>query len=83
MWYYCSEFVCPTWQYSDDKEDCFYEELEHVFNQFPTHHMKIVLGYFSENVQNADIWNARNKNYQQDKTVRHWQSHGVQRHEEN
>lgn len=37
------------------KEDSFYEELEHVFNQFPTHHMKIVLGYFGENVQNADI----------------------------
>jgi hypothetical protein len=24
-------------------KDSFYEELEHVFNQFPKHHMKILL----------------------------------------
>jgi hypothetical protein len=30
---------------SDDKKDSFYEELQHVFEQFPTYHVKILLGF--------------------------------------
>ena len=32
---------------SDDSKDYFYEELEHVFYQFPKYHMKIPLGDFN------------------------------------
>jgi hypothetical protein len=31
---------------SDDVKDSFYEELGHVFDQFPRHDMKILLGDF-------------------------------------
>jgi len=31
-------------------EDSFYEALEHIFNEFPKYHMKILLGNFSVKV---------------------------------
>jgi exonuclease III len=31
----------------DDIKDSFYEELEEVFDQFPRHHMKILMGDFN------------------------------------
>jgi len=31
-------------------KDSFYEELEQVFNQFPKHHMTILLGDFNAKV---------------------------------
>jgi hypothetical protein len=31
----------------DDIEDKFYEELENVFDKFPKHYMKILLGDFN------------------------------------
>jgi hypothetical protein len=34
----------PTENKHDDTKDSFYEELKHVFNQFPKYHMEIVLG---------------------------------------
>jgi hypothetical protein len=34
----------------DDIKDSFYEELEHVFDQFPRYHMKILLGDFNAKV---------------------------------
>jgi hypothetical protein len=30
---------------TDDVKDSFYEELERIFNKFPTYHMKISLRY--------------------------------------
>jgi hypothetical protein len=27
--------------------DSFYKKIERVFNKFPEHHMKILLGYFN------------------------------------
>jgi hypothetical protein len=36
----------PTEDKDDDIKDSFYEELEQVFDQFPRHHMKIMLGDF-------------------------------------
>jgi hypothetical protein len=37
----------PTEDKDDDIQDCFYQELEHVFDQFPRYHMKILLGDFN------------------------------------
>jgi hypothetical protein len=34
----------------DDMKDCFYEELECVFNQFPLYHMQILLGDFNTRI---------------------------------
>jgi hypothetical protein len=35
----------PTEDKTDDVEDSFYKELEHVFNKFPKYHMKILLDF--------------------------------------
>jgi hypothetical protein len=35
---------------SNDVKDSFYEELGHVFDQFPTYNMKILLGDFNAKV---------------------------------
>jgi hypothetical protein len=40
----------PTEDKIDDMKDRFYEELEHVFNQFSKYHMKILLRDFSAEV---------------------------------
>jgi hypothetical protein len=34
----------PTEDKDDDIKNSFYEELEGVFDQFPTYHMKILVG---------------------------------------
>jgi len=34
----------PTEETSDDIEDSFYDELEQIFDHFPTSHVKILLG---------------------------------------
>ena len=36
---------------SNDSKESFYEELEHVFDHFPKHHMKIILGDFNAKVR--------------------------------
>jgi hypothetical protein len=36
--------------------DSFYEELERVFDKFPKHHMKILLGDFNAKVGREDIF---------------------------
>jgi hypothetical protein len=33
---------------SDDLKEDFYEELQQIFDHFPRHHMKIVLGDFMQ-----------------------------------
>jgi hypothetical protein len=45
----------PVDNKSDDKEESFYEELEHVFDQFPMYNMKTVLGHFREKVWSREI----------------------------
>jgi hypothetical protein len=45
----------PTEDKDDDIKDSFYEELEHVFDQFPKCHMKILLGDFNAKVVREDI----------------------------
>jgi hypothetical protein len=40
---------------SDDVKDSFYEELGHIFDQFPRYDMKILLGYFNVKVGRKDI----------------------------
>jgi endonuclease/exonuclease/phosphatase family metal-dependent hydrolase len=45
------EVQAPTEDESDSTNDTFYEELEHVSNQFPKYHMNILLGDL-----NAALW---------------------------
>jgi hypothetical protein len=37
----------PTEHKDDVTKDSFYKELEEVFDQFPRHHMKILIGDFN------------------------------------
>jgi exonuclease III len=41
---------------TDDMKDRFYEELQHVFNNFPKYHTKILLGDFNTKVGRASIF---------------------------
>jgi exonuclease III len=41
---------------TDDMQDRFYEELEHVFDKFRKYHMKILLGDFNAKVGRKDIF---------------------------
>jgi hydroxypyruvate isomerase len=46
----------------DDMKDRFYEELEHVFDKFPKHHVKILLGEFNTEVGRGDIFKSTTRN---------------------
>jgi hypothetical protein len=46
----------PTEDKDDDINDSFYEELEQIFDQFPTYHMKILLGDFNGKVGEEGIF---------------------------
>jgi hypothetical protein len=46
----------PTEDKDDDIRDSFYKELEQVFDQFPKHHMKILLEDFNAKVGREDIF---------------------------
>jgi hypothetical protein len=46
----------PTEDKIDDIKDRFYEELEQVFDKFPKHHMKILLGHFNAKVGREDFF---------------------------
>jgi hypothetical protein len=41
----------PTEDKHDDTKDSFHEEPEHVFDQFPKYHIKILLEDFNTKVQ--------------------------------
>ena len=41
---------------SDESKDSLYEELKHVFYQFPKYHMKILLGDFNAKVGRENIF---------------------------
>jgi hypothetical protein len=41
---------------SDDMKDSFHVELERVLDQFPTYHIKIVLGDFNRKLAREDIF---------------------------
>jgi hypothetical protein len=49
----------PTDDKIDDNEGSFYEELEHVFDEFPKYHTKILLGNFNAEVGREDIFKPR------------------------
>jgi len=54
----------PTEEKSDDSKDSFYEELEQVFDHFPTYHTKIMSRDFNAKLEREDIfkltiWNER------------------------
>jgi exonuclease III len=51
----------PTEDKTDDMKDRFYEELEHAFDKFPKHNMKILLGDFNANVCREDIFKPENE----------------------
>jgi hypothetical protein len=42
----------------DNMKDSFYKEREHVFNQFPKYHIKMLLGDFSIKVGRGDIFKS-------------------------
>jgi hypothetical protein len=46
----------PTEDKIDAAKDSFYKELECVFDKFPKHHMKILLGDFKAKVSREDIF---------------------------
>jgi exonuclease III len=46
----------PTEDKIDDIKDRFYEELKHVFDNFPKCHMQILLGDFNAKVGREDIF---------------------------
>jgi hypothetical protein len=52
----------PIEDKSDNTKDNFYEELEHVINQFSRHHMKILLGYFNMKIGRKDIFKPTTRN---------------------
>jgi hypothetical protein len=41
----------------DGMNDCFYDEIEHVFDKLPKYHMKILLEDFSVKAGLEDIFN--------------------------
>jgi hypothetical protein len=41
----------------DDSKDCFFEELEQVFDHFPKCHMKILLYDFNAKAGREDLFN--------------------------
>jgi exonuclease III len=46
----------PSEEKSYDSKDSFYEELEQVFDLFPTYHMNILLGDFNAKLGREDIF---------------------------
>jgi hypothetical protein len=46
----------------NDVKDSFYEELGHVFDQFPTYDMKILLGDFNAKVGRENIFKPTIRN---------------------
>jgi hypothetical protein len=46
----------PTEDKTDEVNDSFYEELEHVFDTFPEYHMRILLGDCNAKVGREDIF---------------------------
>jgi len=46
----------PSEEKSDESKDSFYEELEQVFDHFPTYHTKILLGDFNAKVERENIF---------------------------
>jgi exonuclease III len=52
----------PTEDKTNDVKDSFCEELEHVFEQFPKCHMKILLGDFNAKVGREDIFKPTIRN---------------------
>ena len=46
----------PSEEKSDQSKDSFYEELDQVFDHFPKHHKKILLGDFNAKVGREKIF---------------------------
>jgi hypothetical protein len=53
----------PTDDKCDDTKYITYEELEHVFDQLPKYHMRILLGDFNAKVGRDDIFIPTIGNY--------------------
>ena len=51
----------PSKEKSDDSKEIFYEELGHVFNNFPKYHMKILLGSFNAKIRERIFSNQQFK----------------------
>jgi hypothetical protein len=46
----------PSEEKSDDSKDCFYEEMEEVFDLFPNYHTEILLRDFNVKLGREDIF---------------------------
>jgi hypothetical protein len=46
----------PTENKSDETKDNFYEELQHIFDQFLKYYMKLLLGDFNAKVWRDDVF---------------------------
>ena len=67
----CNIIVLSVHALSEKKhyvtKDSFYEELELLFEHFPTYHLKILLGHFNAKLGRENIFKPtiRNENLQQ------------------
>jgi len=52
----------PTEEKSDYSKDSFYEELEQVFDHFPTYHMNIMSGDFNAKLRREEIFKLTIRN---------------------
>jgi exonuclease III len=52
----------PTDDESDDMKVTFYEEQEHVSDQFPKYHTKVLVGDFNAKVKREDIFKPTGRN---------------------
>jgi hypothetical protein len=52
----------PSEDKNDDSKDCFYEELEQVFDHFPRYRVKILLGDFNAKVGRENIFKPTSGN---------------------
>jgi len=61
---WCDIIVLNVHALTEDKTDylkeSLYENLEHVFDQFPKHHIKIVLGEFNTKEGREDSFKTNN-----------------------
>jgi hypothetical protein len=58
----------PTMDKCDNTKDSFYEELEHVFDQFPEYHLNILLGDFNGKLGMEDTFKLTIQNKSLHKT---------------
>jgi hypothetical protein len=62
VWYHCSEYSCPNRGWNWWCKEQLLWGTKHVFDKFPTYHMKILLQDFSAKVGRGDVFKSTIKN---------------------